>query len=91
MVNRAYYFDVSTISHNAYLKLAELDRSFIGTPDYMGICYFWAYEYRHYLRDCTIPSRRKVHKKFLEHGLAVDGESPKHLEIVKLYAKGYQR
>jgi hypothetical protein len=74
------------ITWKATTALLKLDDKFIGTPDYMGVTYFWAYEYRHWLRDSTYYRRRLVHSKFLKAGLAVDGEGPEHLAIVERYA-----
>lgn len=73
------------ISSDARKALMKLDESFIGTQNYMGLEYFWSHEYRHYLRDSTSASRRKVHTKLLEAGLQVDTESDQHLKIVKKY------
>jgi hypothetical protein len=61
----------------------RLDTALIGTPDYLGVAYFWAYEYRHSLREATPKQRKAVHDAFLAEGLAVDGESPEHAAIVK--------
>ena len=67
---------------DAYLKVAKLDKTFIGTPNYMGVAYFWHYEYRHYLRDASEIERVRVHKRFLKAGLRVDGCSKKHEQII---------
>jgi len=75
------------MSTSAYGKLLELDGTFIGTTDYMGITYFWNYEYRHYLRDASYIVRQKVHNAFLEANLPTDGESDQHLSIIKKYVK----
>jgi hypothetical protein len=68
-------------------KLHRLDDSFIGTPDYMGIAYFWAYDYRHYLRDSSPYRRRLVHKHLILAGLSPDGNTKEHEAIVKRYAR----
>lgn len=91
MIRARWTLDLESISSKATMKLLELDRSLIGTPEYMGLAYFWAYEYRHFLRDCTVKSRKKVHDKILEAGLPVDSESPEVEAIVKRYVKGYIR
>lgn len=67
---------------NASMMLLELDQQLTGTEDYMGMAYFWNYEYRHYLRDATHSQRRRIHKLLLAEGLEVDGESKRHLEII---------
>jgi hypothetical protein len=68
-------------------KLHRLDDSFIGTPDYMGIAYFWAYDYRHYLRDSSPYRRRLVHKHLIAAGLSPVGNSKEHEAIIKRYAR----
>jgi hypothetical protein len=75
------------ITGEAIAKIMKLDDSFIGTPDYMGITYFWHYDFRHYLRDSSRYRRRLVHKHMVEAGLAPDGNSPAHYAIVKRYAR----
>jgi len=77
------------LSIEATTKLLDLDKSFIGTNDYMGFSYFWSYEYRHYLRDVSDAKRRKVHKKFIDNNLAVNGESSEHLQIIRKITKLY--
>jgi len=70
-------------------KLLNLDRSFLGSSDdYMGIAYFWNYEYRHWLRDVSNYRRRLVHAAFIRERLDLAGESNKHLEIIKRYCQG---
>tara|TARA_R110001599_G_scaffold265186_1_gene465909 strand:+ start:784 stop:1035 length:252 start_codon:yes stop_codon:yes gene_type:complete len=75
------------LSIEATKKLLNLDKSFFGTNDYMGFSYFWSYEYRHYLRDVSYAKRRRVHKELLKSGLAVNGESLKHLQIIRNITK----
>ena len=67
---------------DAYLKVAKLDKTFIGTPNYMGVDYFWHYEYRHVLRDASPLKRVRVHHKLLKAGLKVDGSSDLHEAII---------
>lgn len=76
-----------TLSFEAVGALRKLDESFIGTDNYMGIGWFWAYEYRHYMRDATYASRRLVYKKLREAGLETNGESAQHLAIIQRYHK----
>ncbi len=71
------------ISFKASQKLRDLDETFVGTPDYMGIAYFWSSEYKFSLRDASPDKRRAVHAAFLKAGLPVDGESPQHEAIVE--------
>ena len=67
---------------DAYLKVLKLDKTFIGTPNYMGVNYFWHHEYRHYLRDASECKRVRVHHKLLKAGLKVDGCSDLHEAII---------
>lgn len=79
--------NVNMLSDEAIMALLNLDNSFIGTKDYIGLAYFWAHEYRHYLRDASSSNRRLVHKKLLEAGLKVDEVSDKHEKIINRYSQ----
>jgi hypothetical protein len=68
-------------------KFLELDASFIGTPDYMGVAYFWHYDYRHYLRDSSPYRRRLVHKHLMAAGLDPAGNTSAHTAIVERYSR----
>jgi len=74
--------NTNAISIDAFIALNHLDAGFIGTPDYMGIAYFWAMDYKHDLREASYSKRRKVHGAFLKAGLEVNGISKHHEEIV---------
>ena len=58
------------------------DEGYKGTPLYQGIAYFWAYKYRHYMRDATYSKRKLIHNKFLAEGLELTGETERHDEII---------
>jgi hypothetical protein len=60
-----------------------LDAGFIGTADYMGMAWFWSYEYRHLLRGATYRQRQRAHAGLLKAGLSIDGDSEQHLEIIE--------
>jgi len=75
--------NLETISMTALIGINNLDKTFIGTEDYMGRAYFWNYKYRHYLRDTSDYRRRLVHKHFINAGLPLDGESAEHLAIIR--------
>lgn len=64
-----YSINLNSISWGASGEIYKLDKSFIGTEDYIGIAYFWTHEYKHYLRDATISQRRRIHNKALTLGL----------------------
>lgn len=76
-------FNSSYVTVDAFNAIFKLDKTFVGTGNYLGLAYFWAHEYRHYLRDCTMAKRRTVHKKWLQAGLNLEGISDKHLSIIK--------
>jgi len=81
-------FDSREITFEAFDKIFKLDKTFVGTENYLGLAYFWAYGYRHYLRDCTMAKRRKIHKKWLQAGLNLEGISDQHLNIIKTVLDG---
>lgn len=71
------------LTFDAYAKLEDLDETLVGTRDYLGLAYFWAYEYKEYLRIATPKQRKLVHDRLLAAGLKLDAVSPKHESIVK--------
>lgn len=71
------------ITFKASAKVRDLDEGFVGTPDYMGIAYFWSTAYKFEMRDLPPSKKRAVHAAFLKAGLKVDGESPKHEAIIQ--------
>lgn len=75
--------NLDTITTEAYIKLKELDEKFIGTYNYLGIGWFWNYEFRHYLRDASINERKKVHNIFLTYNLNVSDATELHYQIIK--------
>ena len=79
--------NLNTITSKAFSDLHELDKNYIGTDNYLGLAYFWNYEYRHYLRDTTNSRRKKVHDLFLRECLDVSGSSGRHLEIIQHITK----
>ncbi len=68
---------------SGFSKLDNLDKSFIGSNDYMGIAYFWSSAYKHGLRAASAVKRRQVHDALLSARLDLDGESPEHEEIIR--------
>jgi len=75
--------NLEAISMQAYLALNRLDKTLIGTEDYIGVAYFWAWDYRYYLRDVSYAKRRQVHRTLLRDGLDVDSASDEHEAIIK--------
>ena len=82
MTDSTYKIDLNVVTFDAFCALNELDKSFVGTPNYMGVAFFWGQEVKHYLRDASQAQRRKIHKKWLLAGLDLRGDSYKHHEII---------
>ena len=76
-----------SVTGKAEEAILWLDSGFVGTPDYMGMAWFWNYEYRHYMRGATRRQRQRVHAAFLKTGLPVDGQSDEHEAIVIKFTK----
>ena len=75
------------VTHETYQDLHKLDETYVGTSKYMGLKYFWAYEYRHWLRCATPRQCKLVHDAFLKANLPLSGESKEHLRIIKRFIK----
>ena len=74
--------NLETITWEATDALLKLDATFVGTRSYLGLAYFWAYEYRHYLRSASVAQCKKVHKKWLEADLDFLETSQAHWNII---------
>jgi hypothetical protein len=70
------------VSEKVFDQLLHLDRTLVGTENYMGLMYFWHPDYKHTLRAATAKYRVKIHEAFRAAGLAVDGNSPEHHAIL---------
>lgn len=75
--------DVQIKLRDAHLLILEADKGFIGTWHYLGMAYFWNYEYRHHLRDAGSEVRLRVHDEFLTKNLKLNGQSDKHFSIIE--------
>lgn len=75
--------NTETLTWEASLKLLNLDKTLVRTPDYMGIAYFWHYDFRFHLRDASYAKRRKIHNQWLKHGLDFDNPCDKAWQIVR--------
>jgi len=76
-------FDTETLPHDAYMALHAHDETQVGTPAYLGLAYFWAYEYRYPLRDVSYAARRRIHAAMLDAGLPLDRRSAAHARIIE--------
>jgi hypothetical protein len=70
------------LSFRMHMILNRIDDAMIGTPDYMGLAYWWAEEYKHHLRAATPGERKRAHDKLLDEGLPLDGVSDRHKEVI---------
>tara|TARA_R110001599_G_scaffold305356_1_gene511688 strand:+ start:182 stop:823 length:642 start_codon:yes stop_codon:yes gene_type:complete len=88
-----YFIDLNTTTNNATNELFDLDKKFVGTPDYLGLAFFWGYEFKYWLRDCTVAERKKVHSEWLKQGLDFAADSDNgidcapHWKIIKQVCK----
>lgn len=64
------------------LIMLRIDGAMVGTPDYMGLAYWWGYAYKFDLREATPKQRKRAHDAILAAGLPLRGESAEHARIV---------
>jgi len=79
--------DLESISFEAHNTISALDKSYVGTDNYMGIAWFWHVDYKHYLREQSYSTLMKVHRAFLKAGLRVSEDSDEHYAIVRKITK----
>lgn len=73
---------INIYTQPAFDAVYKADNNFIGTPDYMGLAYYWHHEYKYYLRDASAVHRRRIHHKLIKAGLPLDGMSDAHHAII---------
>ena len=78
----SYAINLEVLPWDATVAILNLDKSFVGTPNYMGVAYFWAHEYKHLLRGATISQRRRIHNKALGLGLDFCEVGVKQWELI---------
>ena len=89
----SYSIIMNTASPKATMALLKLDKSFVGSKDYLGLAYFWAHEFKHYLRDATLSQRKRIHNAWLDNGLSFEAgvdpsiDTSKHWEIISKVLK----
>ena len=92
-----YSINLDTATWNATDAIRQLDKSFVGTPDYMGVAYFWSHEFKHWLRDCTVAERKRVHQLWLKNNLSFEAgidpviDCQPHWAIIKRVCKSIRR
>ena len=83
----------------AEFKYLDDDEERIGTKDYKGYAFFWAYDYRHYMRgffqtfgvterrvgQILQQMRRSVHRDFLRLGLDLAAATATHEMVIKYH------
>jgi len=79
--------NLNTTTFEAGQAVLKLDKTFVGTEHYMGVAYFWEYEYRYPMRDASVATCKAVHAKMLAAGLKVNECSPAHDEIIAWASK----
>lgn len=82
-----YHINLETVSEGAFTGLLALDKTFVGTGDYMGLASFWATAYKFTMRACSVANCKRVHQMLISRGLAVHEESDAHWAVIKKYAK----
>jgi hypothetical protein len=86
-----YLLNLDLQSSHAFLKLIELDTTFIGTTNYMGIAFFWNKKYD-FILGCSkidLEIMKELHSIFLLKNLDLDGTSKMHNKIIKYLIKKY--
>ena len=74
--------NLNTVSFEAFCGIIALDETYVGTPSYLGVAYFWGQEGKHAMRDASYAQRRRIHKKFIEENLELTGGTDRHLQII---------
>ena len=73
----------SEITFDAFVKLLELDKTFIGIKDYMGVASFWGCNgCKYVLRDASAAQLKKIHHRWIKEGLDLLDETDKHHQII---------
>mgnify|MGYP003129418740 CR=1 FL=1 len=63
-----YSINLETTSYAAWDGIWKLDKSLVGTKNYMGLAFFWDHEIKYWLRDATIAKRKRIHNLILDSG-----------------------
>ena len=48
-----------------WYKLNKLDKSFIGTFEYMGFAWYWDHDIKYYMREATAKQKKYIHDSFV--------------------------
>ena len=84
-----YSINLDVLPWPATDALIRHDQTQVGTLGYLGVAYFWAHDYKHYLRPMSVAGKRWVHTKLIKEGLSVDGVSDRHQLIIEQASKRF--
>jgi hypothetical protein len=84
-----YAINLNVIPWKATQALIKHDQSQVGTMGYLGVAYFWAFDYKHYMRPMSVAGKRWVHTKLLKEKLDVSDVSQKHQAIIEQAANRF--
>lgn len=71
------------LTFRMFCIMLRIDEAMIGTPDYMGLAYWWDGEYKHTLRDASPKQRKIAHDRILAAGLRLDDVGSEHESIIE--------
>lgn len=81
-----FFLEYELTCLETYNLIRNIEKYNLGTTKYMGIGWFWNYEYRHYLRDSSYVTRQIIHDELVNYDLELDGISEKHHLIITAYS-----
>tara|TARA_B100001173_G_scaffold243399_1_gene213436 strand:- start:5728 stop:6015 length:288 start_codon:yes stop_codon:yes gene_type:complete len=89
----SYSINLNNATWNATKAIMDLDQSFVRTPDYLGVAYFWSHEFKHILRETTVAQRKRIHNLWLKQGLSFEAgidpdiDTAPHWEVINRVLK----
>ena len=81
-----FFLEYETTCLDTFNIIKKIDEYNLGSSKYMGIAWFWNYEYRHYMRDSSYITRQIIHDRLLEFDLELSGKSDKHHLIITAFS-----
>ena len=63
-----YAINMNTASPTATQALYALDKTYVGTENYLGLAYYWDHEVKYWMRDTSTAKRKKIHELLLKAG-----------------------
>lgn len=74
------------VNHHIGSQVLLIDDGNIGTEHYIGLAYFWHYEYRHTMRDQSQYRCKLIHDKILKAGFDLSDSNEQIFAIIERYA-----